>query len=82
VVSSGQYTIYTTSRIIMPLTRRLLPRVLDLDKPRRGASQTSRWLTLHYTLSQELRDMIYGYLLPQTIDDVLVQAADHGRSKN
>ncbi|KAK0934585.1 hypothetical protein LTR29_013851 [Friedmanniomyces endolithicus] len=55
----------------MPLTRRLLPRVLDLDKPRRGASQTSRWLTLHYTLSQELRDMIYGYLLPQTIDDVL-----------
>ncbi|KAK0844198.1 hypothetical protein LTR03_008221 [Friedmanniomyces endolithicus] len=66
----------------MPSTRRLLPRVLDLDKPRRGASQTSPWLTLHYTLSQELRDMIYGYLLPLTIDDVLVQAADHGRSRN
>ncbi|KAK0942487.1 hypothetical protein LTR29_005908 [Friedmanniomyces endolithicus] len=66
----------------MPSTRRPPSRVVDLDKPRRSASQTSPWFTLHYTLPQELRDMIYEYLLPQTIDDVLVQAADHGRSTN
>ncbi|TKA68339.1 hypothetical protein B0A55_09342 [Friedmanniomyces simplex] len=63
--------------------RRLLSRGLpapipNLNKPRRGATQTSRF----FTLPQELSDMIYAYLLPQTIDCALVQAAGKGRSKN
>ncbi|TKA67272.1 hypothetical protein B0A55_09420 [Friedmanniomyces simplex] len=50
----------------------------NLNKPRRGATQTSRF----FTLPQELSDMIYAYLLPQTIDCALVQAAGKGRSKS
>ncbi|KAK5745456.1 hypothetical protein LTR17_001326 [Elasticomyces elasticus] len=50
----------------------------DLNQPRRRAVQTSRL----FTLPPEVRDEIYQYLLPQTLDVIFVQATGKGRSKN